>query len=266
MNVGEPTGYENEPRENFHELPPELHSRFYHYERLGHDLTAECRYYTTQLTGRCRKVLDLGCGTSLLSGKLRRHGFEVTGVDISKEALVLADSSPGNRLVQMDMRKLGFRPCFEAVIIAQNTLNLLTDETTIRHCLREVKRVLKSPGLLLAHLHCTEPEQQEIPEERFLQFQMFDHPEGGTIIKETIKSVDFHKKLLVLEERYKIRRFNTSQSDTNHRHYLTLAALTRKQWLELFDDAGFTIEFLSAGFDEQTLHPSSTLHLVARAS
>ena len=266
MSESELTGYENEPREYFHNLSPELHTRFYHHERLSHDLTAEIHYYVSQLPGLGLKILELGCGTSLLSNGLRSRGFEVTGIDINKEALLLAGASPANRLVQMDMCALGFQPCFDGVIIAQNTLNLLTDKTTIRNCLKEVKRVLVRPGLLLTHLYCIEPQQKENPEKRSLQFQMFDHPEGGTIIKETIRSLNSATDILVLEERYKVRRFSDFLPDINYRHHLSLAALSREQWLELFAEAGFTIRSVSTGFADNKVQFSSALHLVAHPS
>lgn len=266
MSESELTGYENEPQEHFRNLSPELHTRFYHYERLSHNLTAESRYYASQLSDTGMKILELGCGTSLLSNGLRSRGFQVTGIDINKGALLLAGAFPGSHLIQMDMCALGFQPYFDGVIIAQNTLNLLADKTAIRNCLKEIKRVLVRPGLLLTHLYCTEPRQKESPEKRTLQFQMFDHPEGGTIIKETIRSFNSPNDILTLEERYKIRRFSDSLPDVNYRHNLSLAALSREQWLKLFAEAGFTIKSVSTGFAENTVQLSSTLHLVAHPS
>ncbi len=260
------TGYEDEPREHFQDLPGELSYLLYHYERLSHDLSAELNFYQLQLQNRCSRVLELGCGTGLLSNNLQRLGYEVTGIDIDRRALTYSADAQMCRLVQMDMRTLGFSPGFEAVLIGQNTLNLLVDPTEIRSCLKEVHRVLVDSGLLLVHLHCMEPEQIDRTDERLLQFYIFDHPEGGKIIKETIRSYDRNQSRLNLEQRFKIRRFQKDIPDRNYRHSLSLAALSRKEWIEIVDSAGFAIESCTHDFQESTPSLPSTLHLVARKS
>jgi hypothetical protein len=166
----------------------------------------------------------------------------------------------------MDMRALGFRSGFEAVLIAQNTLNLLTNPKEIRGCLKEMHKVLVDSGLLLAHLHCTEPEQIKKLNARLMQFYIFDHPEGGKIVKETIRSYDQKQHRLHIEQRFKIRRFRKDVPDHNYRHSLSLAALSRQEWIELVDSTGFIVESSDYGFQKSAPRPSSTLHLVARKS
>jgi 2-polyprenyl-6-hydroxyphenyl methylase / 3-demethylubiquinone-9 3-methyltransferase len=38
--------------------------------------------------GHYAKILDVGCGAGLLANPLACHGFEVTGIDVSKESLL----------------------------------------------------------------------------------------------------------------------------------------------------------------------------------
>lgn len=265
MFPAEPTGYEDEPREQFHPLPSDLHHRFYHYERLSHDLHTEQCYYRTRLQGRCRRLLELGCGAGLLANNLQLQGFEVTGIDIDLKALSLSQTTSDCRLLQMDMCELGFKPCFEAALIGQNTLNLLVDENKIRRCLEEIRRVLIPPGLLLVHLYCRDDDHVAESGERVMQFCLFDNPEGGKIIKETIRSFEPDQQVLLLEERYKIRHFTPALNDMNYRHHLRLAAISRAGWCELFSSAGFSVESCSSGFSESSLDFGSTLHLVARS-
>jgi SAM-dependent methyltransferase len=261
------TGYEDEPREHFLDLPAELSPLLYHWERLSHDLDAELHYYHNQLQNRCRRVLELGCGTALLSANLQRLGYEVTGIDIDRRALSYAKDVHTSRLVQMDMRALGFNPVFEAVLIGQNTLNLIGDPAEIKRCLEQLHGVLVSPGLLLAHLHCTLPRQHSRADERLLQFHIFNHPDGGKIIKETIRSFDRKRHRLELEQRFKIRRFSRELTDHNYRQSLSLAALTREEWFELVHSAGFIIDNWTHDFQNTASSPPhSTLHLVARGT
>ncbi len=261
----EPTGYEDEPREAFEELPAELHSYFYHHERLNQDLAAEIDYYAGRLGNRCSKIVELGCGTGLLSSGLERRGYTLTGVDLDRAMLKNAEPLSDGRLVQMDICALALRRVFEAALLTQNTLNLLVDEQTIRHCLREIRRILVPPGLIMAHLYCTEKEH-DFRDDRLLQFVMFDHPRGGTIIKESIRSLDSRQRVLTLEQRYKIRRFNKACADSNYRTSQSLAALGRGRWIQIFENSGFIIESTSSDFSGDTQTGSATLHLVGRLS
>lgn len=144
------TGYEHEPREYFEPLPARLHSQYYHYERLSSDIHPELFFYRNAFKENGSRLLELGCGTSLISSYLADHGFRVTGIDLDYAMLSFRHRHTSNASVQMDMCELGFRPCFSGALIAHNTLNLLVDETKIRQCLAGLKRVLIPPG----HTRC----------------------------------------------------------------------------------------------------------------
>lgn len=49
----------------------------------------EVDYPVSQLQG-CRNVLSVGCGPAIIEGGLNEHGFHVTGLDVSQEALQCA--------------------------------------------------------------------------------------------------------------------------------------------------------------------------------
>lgn len=259
----EPTGYEDEPRETFEELPAELHCCFYHHERLSQNLAAEITYYKRHLGGRCNTIVELGCGTCLLASGLERLGYALTGVDIDRAMLKNAEPLAGRRLAQMDMAALALRPVFEAALLGQNTLNLLVDERNIRHCLDEIISILVPPGLIMAHLHCID-ETHDRQGDRRLQFVVFDHPRGGKIIKESIRSFDNRRRVIILEQRYKIRRHSKTLPDMNYRISQTLAALSRQRWIEMFKRAGFIVESTSSDFSGDTRAKGQTLHLVGR--
>ncbi len=263
MIINEPTGYEDEPRETFEELPAELHSFLYHHERLNQNLTAEINYYTGHLGNRCKSIIELGCGTCLLSSSLERKGYALTGIDIDRAMLKNAEPLSDGRLVQMDMCALALRHVFEAALLAQNTLNLLVDEQTIRHCLKGIRNILVPPGLIMAHLYCSD-EEHDGRDDRALQFVMFDHPRGGTIIKESIRFLDTKQHVVTLEQRYKMRHFNKDVPDKNYRTSQSLAAFSRKQWIEIFKRSGFLIESTSSDFSGDTRTKGATLHLVGR--
>lgn len=49
----------------------------------------ETRDLISRLTG-CRDILSVGCGPAIIEGKLSEYGFNVTGLDVSAEALKCA--------------------------------------------------------------------------------------------------------------------------------------------------------------------------------
>lgn len=249
MQPDEPSGYENEPREHFQPLPLELYARLYHWERQSRELNIELDYYTG-LLGCHSPVLELGCGTGVITTALHNGGIDIVGLDLCRHMLLRQNRSIRAPLVQMDMRQLGFHRVFQAACIAHNSLNLLVTKDAICSCLKEIRRVLVPHGRLLLHLFCMPYSRMEEDRQCRLQFYIFEHPEGGKIIKETIRSHIPGDGCLTLEERYKIRRFSDKDQDANYRHRLRLAPFTRKQWLEIISASGFAIDGVQSNFHE----------------
>lgn len=264
MSPDEPTGYEDEPREIFEPLPAHLHSTYYHHERLSGSPQPEFEFYGSVFKNRCSRLLELGCGTSLVSGYLADQGFSVTGIDLSRSMLEYQPNPAGVEKVQMDMRTLGFRPCFDGALIPHNTLNLLVDREQIKQCLAEIKRVLLPPGILALQLYAAE-EYAHDDKKRSLQFLIYDLPGGDKIVKESITGRDPLNAVLNVEQRYKYRNFSRPELNCNYRQILQLASFSSEQWLSLLNESGFTpIESLSR-FSGTPKQSNTVLIVTARA-
>lgn len=77
------------------------------------------------------KVLELGCGAGVPSTQaLIKHGFDVTGVDISASQIALAKAHiPEATLIQSDMMALAFEPgSFDAVVAFYSIFHLPKEE------------------------------------------------------------------------------------------------------------------------------------------
>ena len=100
-----------------------------------------------------REILDLGCGIGADTLYLLERGYNVLSCDFSNEALKsIQNNIPNSKTVYLDMMK-GF-PIEDntySLIIADLSLHYFDNETTI-HIMKEIKRILKSDGILLSRV------------------------------------------------------------------------------------------------------------------
>lgn len=93
-------------------------------------------------------VLDIGCGSGYGSAKLNEAGYQITGVDISKEMIRLATQFRKHApisFIQADANELPFADqSFDGVM----SINVLEWTNIPVEALAELTRVLKKDGLL----------------------------------------------------------------------------------------------------------------------
>lgn len=83
--------------------------------------------------GEGRRVLDIGFGTAVLSGRLYQEGYDITGLDFSPRMLELArEKMPGARLLLWDFTR-GLPPelageRFDAIVCTYASHHLTEDE------------------------------------------------------------------------------------------------------------------------------------------
>jgi ubiquinone/menaquinone biosynthesis C-methylase UbiE len=103
--------------------------------------------YIVQEIKDAKDVLSVGCGPAIIETGLAEHGFNVTGLDISQEALAQA---PDNiRTVAGSAENMNFaNSSFDAVIYVASMQFI----EKYREAVRETFRVLRPGGRLLAML------------------------------------------------------------------------------------------------------------------
>jgi ubiquinone/menaquinone biosynthesis C-methylase UbiE len=107
---------------------------------------AEMDYILRELNGT-KDILSIGCGPAIIETGLAEHGFNVTGLDISKEALGQAPDSI--RTVVGSAENMPFKDCsFDAVIYIAS----LQFIENYKQAVKQTARVLKPGGKLLAML------------------------------------------------------------------------------------------------------------------
>jgi SAM-dependent methyltransferase len=256
--------YDDEPEDSFLPLPEDLACRFYALEMDGY--TADAEFFLPLLPRR-GTFLELGCGTGRITGKIAtQEGVSryIIGIDTSISMLRLArrkrhPSGQPLHYLCMDMVQLAFSIQFDAILIPYNTLNLLRTEDNILECLRGCGRLLRPGGMLLIQIFI--PTEDFIRRKKTFQFQMFDRPGGGKIIKEIIKHHAPRTQSIHIEERFRVRPMREGQAKEDWHTTYTVAGFSADQWLRLFGDIGFSPTNIYGDYAGRPWHeaPSSTL-------
>jgi len=107
---------------------------------------AELDYILHQLKGT-KDVLSVGCGPAIIETGLAEHGFNVTGLDISKEALEQAPDSI--RTVAGSAENMDFEDCSFDVVIYVASLQFMEK---YKEAIKQTARVLRPAGRIMAML------------------------------------------------------------------------------------------------------------------
>lgn len=91
------------------------------------------------------RLLDVGCGTGIMLKKLIKYG-EVFGVDISKFAIEFCKKRTLKKIFLSSATDLQFPDNYFDLVLVLDILEHLEDDL---ECLEEVKRVLKTDGVLI---------------------------------------------------------------------------------------------------------------------
>jgi|TARA_B100000315_G_scaffold118812_1_gene108868 ubiquinone/menaquinone biosynthesis C-methylase UbiE len=114
-----------------------------------------------------KTVLELACGSGLYLFPLKKNGFNVEGLDISKEMLDVARKrSKAIKLYQQDMTKFNTKKKNDAILILNSGLALLPNHSLIDKTIKRCQENLDENGILLIDLP---NHKKEIKESNFTQ-------------------------------------------------------------------------------------------------
>lgn len=99
----------------------------------------------------CKKILDLACGNGRDSKYLIQQGFDVTGVDMSSDAIMRLQNSYGNNFMVADALHLPFEDASFDGLYNFGLLHVFTDnmEENRTKLMNEINRVLKPGGIAI---------------------------------------------------------------------------------------------------------------------
>lgn len=232
--------YGDEPDPVFLPLPEDLACRLYDLEM---EAFAEDIPFYQEFLPATGTVLEIGCGSGRVARRLAHQERPVIGIDLSPAmaARAAAHGHPHCRFYVMDMLCLGFRRPFAAVLVPYNTLNLLAGASAIARCLRSLYQLLNIGGVLLLQLFVPTTAMRDGRGTTF-QFQLFDLPEGGKMVKEIRTTLQPTVNSLVFEERFRLRPTGLNTVNRDYRSIRTITALPFSSWKELLQQTGFTLQ------------------------
>lgn len=253
--------YDDEPEDIFLSLPEDLAAQFYSLEMDGFE---EDIIFYKPLLPKQGSILEMGCGTGRLARRLSHTYRTVIGIDISFPMLKIATkkSHPNCKFLSMDMIRPAFTTNFDTIIIPYNTLNLLINKEQIMKCLRGCRRYLQPGGKLLVQLFVPTNDFTGDDKKTF-QFQMFDRPQGGKIIKEILKKYCPQSESISVEERFRVRPMQSGQANTDWNTTYTIAGFSAKKWLSLFNQAGFSTSRIYGDYQGSTYNSATSSSLLA---
>lgn len=111
-----------------------------------------------QKNKKAKDLLDLGCGTGNISIFLTAFGYNLTGIDLSKEMLSKAKTKYEQSdlqavLEECDIREIDYEDQFDAIICTFDTLNYFTETQEFKDVLKRCFKALKKDGVLIFDLN-----------------------------------------------------------------------------------------------------------------
>ena len=115
------------------------------------DYEAEFELYHNSLSKlKCKRILEIGCGSGNLANLFIKEGYDYTGLDVSNEMIELAkELVPNGKFIRADMRHLKLEECYEAVIVTGRTFTHLTTNHDVMFALNSIHQILEKEGWLL---------------------------------------------------------------------------------------------------------------------
>jgi len=200
-------------------------------------------------------TLDLCCGTGRHSIVLRKRGWDIIGMDLSKNLLAIAklrmkDADVRLPLVRADMRHFPFRnEVFRAIINMFTSFGYLPSENEDVKGLSEVHRTLKKNGRFLLDLSNRDHMVKNFRERDWAEFESFYLLER--------RSLDMKNSKLT-SQWILIQKGNGEVKEIQHE--VRLYTLTRIK--QLLTEAGLTIKELYGGYEKQEFNLESSRMIV----
>ena len=131
-----------------HYLDPRL-TRLYD---LDSPWSPDRQFYVDRAQGSRLRILDVGCGTGLLTTALAEAGHRVTGIDPSPEMLAIARVRPGGgevTWIEGNAETLPVSGRFDLIVLTGNAFQALLEERQVRSFFARSRESLTPEGTVV---------------------------------------------------------------------------------------------------------------------
>lgn len=187
-------------------------------------------------------ILEVACGTGRLMAILESEGYVVTGVDLSPEMLALAMPRVKGKLVQLDMRAMGFSDEFDAVLCLGSSFTYMSTDADVIKALRGFHGALRPGGILVFDNF----DAERFDPEKYRDWRENIYRVDGVMITRRSKNRDWDPESYrwVAEWEYIIEKDGLTKRVTDSGF---LRAFTYDQLQSLLAETGFDVVKLMAG-------------------
>jgi len=211
--------------------------------------------FIESVLSRKETVLDLCCGTGRHSIILRQKGWNMVGLDLSKNLLAIAKRRMKKEgvkfpIVRADMRRFPFREqVFDAVVCMFTSFGYLPSESEDIKSFEEVRRTLRQGGKFLLDLANREHVVKAFQEREWAEFEPFYMLEKRSLDLQT-------SRLLSL---WTIIRKDTKEVKSLQ-HDLRL--YTFQKLRQMLREAGLKVKKVYGGYDRKKFSLESSRMIV----
>jgi len=233
----------------------------------------QLQMYRTLASEAGDSILELACGTGIITIELARAGFHVTGLDISSDMLQVAqekitredaDVQSRIRLIKADMKDFKLDERFNGIFIPSNSFGYLITLDEQKSCLQASHAHLKPQGLMVIEERNYTPEVLTgmLQRRAAVMVQMARvNPLTGkyTTYNSMTTHIDFITQTIYgrqfideIQDDGTVKRYVPAGDGARRTHYFN-----RFELQLLFEQAGFTIRELWGGSTRHPLEPRS---------
>ncbi|WP_342078586.1 class I SAM-dependent methyltransferase [Yoonia sp. SS1-5] len=220
------------------------------YDLMCNDRGHEAKFYASYID-HGRDFLEAGCGTGLLTEQLQMLGYQVFGIDNSKEMLsVCKTRCPDVPTVQADMRDFDLGRKFDLVTIPYNTLSHIMTQADLLKTFQCMQQHCRPGGRFIFSLHHHAPDVHQCTWAGVGVPRFYDKVSGE--ISTIIRTYE-----VVAKERRLTMTWNVTCPDTleiRRRHTIDTRLHSRGDLTAALQEAGFEIEDL---FEDENKKPFS---------
>jgi SAM-dependent methyltransferase len=239
--------------------PPVTQRPLYHSHAWAYDAVVarpggpEARAVAAALEGRCRTVLDAGCGSGRYAAELARLGFRVTGVDRSEELVAIARERAPRAVFDVgDLCTWTPADRFDAAL-CRGVLNDCITDGERGGVVAGLRRAVRDGGVLVADVRDWEPSVAHYREHPV--FERRAVTERGLVEFRSTTEIESERRILRVRERISVDGVGADNA-------FAMRCWTRAEFEAALRDAGFA----DLDFDALAPRRADRLVVVARAT